>query len=182
MSAFSMKPQFSDLTGYKKWRHQWRVIQKEVSTDIRRAKYKVKAAQREGTGGALQKQLHIQRAMGFKLMGLLQEAKERWARLLAVRQQIAEQMASFPLTMEDCRMIDFHYNKGSDQNPDLPRWVVKTKGKTFYVKHITANCPWSTRETPEGSTKGMLRFRNCNLHINAEGEAIISVDRTEETG
>jgi len=182
MSAFSMKPQFSDLNGYRKWRHQWRVIHREVSADIRRAKYKVKAAQREGAGGALQKQLHIQRAMSFKLMGLLQEAKERWTRLLAVRQQIAEQMATFPLIIEDCRMVDFHYNKGSTQNPDLPMWVIRVRGKTFYVYHITADCPWSTRETPEGSTRGMLRFRNCNLYINAEGEAMITVDRTNKMG
>jgi hypothetical protein len=111
--------------------------------------------------------------MAFKLMGLLQEAKDRWKRIQSMHAQIAEQMSNFPLVLEDCASVDFHFNKGHNEFPFLPLWVCKTKGKSYYIHHMTADCPWTTRETPEGSTKGMLRFRKCSLHIDENGEATV---------
>ena len=53
-------------------------------------------------------------------------------------------------------------------------WVVKTKGKTYYVEHVTANIPWSTKETPNNkSTKGSIKFRNVLLQIE-NNEATLS--------
>jgi hypothetical protein len=77
------------------------------------------------------------------------------------------------IILENCRTVDFHFNKGSLGNPDIPMWVIKAKGTSHYVSHVNAEVPWSTRETPEGSTQGMLRFRNCNVSI-VDGEARIT--------
>lgn len=174
MSAFGLKPTFTDGEGYRRWRQQWRALYRRISADIRANKQRTKDAQRAGDGHGAQKHLHMQRVMAHKAMGLLQEARDRWMRLKAMRQQIVEQMAGFPLIIRDCRTVDFHFNKGSLEYPDLPTWVCKTKGRSFYLHHMTANCPWSTREVPEGSTRGMLRFRNCDLMIDAKGEATIN--------
>jgi len=180
MSAFAMKPTFSDQAGYRRWKQQWRALYHQISATIRRDKVNAKNAQRRGEGKSQQRQLNYQQAMAFKLMGLLQEARARWQRIITMQQQIAEQMASFPLTISDCRVVDFHFNRGSNEMPFLPKWVIKTKGKSYYIHHITAQCAWTTREIPEGSTKGMLRFRNCDLYISAEGEATITTSVAKE--
>ena len=53
-------------------------------------------------------------------------------------------------------------------------WVVKTHGETFYVNHVTASIPWSTKETPDNyHTKGSIKFRECLLTINDTNEAEI---------
>ena len=54
-------------------------------------------------------------------------------------------------------------------------WVVKTQGETFYVNHVTADMPWSTKETPDNShTKGSLKFKEVLLQIDAENCATLS--------
>jgi hypothetical protein len=84
---------------------------------------------------------------------------------------------------EHCRTIDFHFNKGNLQDPTIPMWVVKTKGKSFYVDHVESNATWSTRETPEGYTKGSLRFKNCFLKIEDNVATISQTDyEGEENG
>jgi hypothetical protein len=55
-------------------------------------------------------------------------------------------------------------------------WVIKTKGQTYYVNHVTANAPWSTKETPDNpSTKGSLKFKNVTLLITDDNCAEISI-------
>ena len=54
-------------------------------------------------------------------------------------------------------------------------WVVKTHGETFYVDHVTASIPWSTKETPDNfHTKGSIKFKECLLTINQANEAEIA--------
>ena len=51
-------------------------------------------------------------------------------------------------------------------------WVIKTRGKTFYVNHVTCELPWSTKETPDNpSTKGSIKVKNALLCINDLNEA-----------
>lgn len=80
---------------------------------------------------------------------------------------------------EHCRCIDFHFNKGHLADPSIPMWVVKAKGQTYYVDHVESNAVWSTRETPEGSTKGSLRFKNCFLKIE---DGIAYINQTDFGG
>lgn len=68
----------------------------------------------------------------------------------------------------------FHFNKGHLTDPTIPMWVVKTKGQTYYVKHVDVDCPFSTKETPDNpSTKGSLKFKNCRLEIDDDLNASI---------
>jgi hypothetical protein len=76
--------------------------------------------------------------------------------------------------VEDCRDVVFHFNKASVNDPTIPAWVIKTKGQTFYVKHVTANAPWSTKETPDNPhTKGSLKFKDVTLLIDDDNCAEI---------
>lgn len=68
----------------------------------------------------------------------------------------------------------FHFNKGHLVNPAIPMWVLKTKGESYYVNHVTASCPWTTKETPDNpTTKGSLKFKNVDVEINEDREATI---------
>ena len=61
------------------------------------------------------------------------------------------------LQVENCHVV-FHFNKASIADPNIPMWVVKAKGQTYYVNHVTANAPWSTKETPDNPhTKGAIK-------------------------
>ncbi|HYA84706.1 MAG TPA: hypothetical protein VEH06_14840 [Candidatus Bathyarchaeia archaeon] len=54
-------------------------------------------------------------------------------------------------------------------------WVIKAKGETHYVRHVTALCPWSTKETPDNaSTKGSIKFKDCRITIDENLEATIT--------
>jgi hypothetical protein len=54
-------------------------------------------------------------------------------------------------------------------------WVVKAHGVTFYVNHVTADIPWSTKETPGNEkTKGSIKFKKCKLTIDPDNNATIS--------
>jgi hypothetical protein len=54
-------------------------------------------------------------------------------------------------------------------------WVIKTHGESFYVHHVSADIPWSTKETPDNShTKGSIKFKECLLTIDPENNATIS--------
>ena len=53
-------------------------------------------------------------------------------------------------------------------------WVLKTHGETFYVNHVEANMPWSTKETPDNNhTKGSIKFKNVLLTIDETNSATL---------
>jgi len=80
-----------------------------------------------------------------------------------------------------CRDLVFHFNKGFLQDPTIPMWVVKTKGKTYYVEHVDANVPWSTKETADNShTKGSLKFKNCLCTIDSDNCVTLTVLTPED--
>lgn len=79
-----------------------------------------------------------------------------------------------------CKDVVFHFNKKHLEDESIPMWVVKTHGETFYVNHVTALVPWSTKETPNNShTKGSIKFRRCLLTIDDNNDATLS-ELTEE--
>lgn len=68
----------------------------------------------------------------------------------------------------------FHFNKASLTDTSIPSWVVKTKGETFYVKHVNGSAPWSTKETPDNPhTKGSIKFKSVDLIIENEEASIL---------
>lgn len=54
-------------------------------------------------------------------------------------------------------------------------WVLKTHGETFYVNHVDANMPWSTKETSDNPhTKGSIKFKEVLLQIDNDNCASLS--------
>jgi len=69
----------------------------------------------------------------------------------------------------------FHFNKGHLVDETIPMWVIKTHGESFYVNHVSADLPWSTKETPNNErTKGSIKFKECLLQIDPDNNATIS--------
>lgn len=70
--------------------------------------------------------------------------------------------------------VVFHYNKQHNLDQTIPPWIVKSKGKTYYVHHFTSQVGFSTKETPENPhTKGSLQCVGF-LHINQEGDSVVA--------
>lgn len=56
--------------------------------------------------------------------------------------------------------IVFHFNKAFLTDSSIPMWVVKHKGKTYYVNHLDSEVGFRTKETPDNeATKGSLQFK-----------------------
>lgn len=71
-----------------------------------------------------------------------------------------------------CRSCDFHFNKKHLEDPSIPMWVIRAKGKTYYVNHVTANIPWSTKESADNPhTKGAIKFKDVHLKIGDDNTA-----------
>jgi hypothetical protein len=178
MSAMGMHPKFTDKEGYTNWMASWKSMYKQLSSEITKDKLFLKKAFRESSVVSeetrkRQSNLVHKRVMAHKMMTMHKDAKERWKRIVGMQKEIDDQMASFPLTLE-APSIDFHFNKGSIEFPFLPSWIIKCKGKTFYMNHVDFDCVGTTRETPEHpSTKGSMRFRQCSLELRADGSASI---------
>lgn len=74
-----------------------------------------------------------------------------------------------------CKDLVFHFNKKHLEDETIPMWVIKTHGETFYVNHVSADLPWTTKETPDNThTKGSIKFKECLLAIDPDNNANIS--------
>lgn len=175
MSVHGMQPKFTDYQGYQAWRSDWRELYAHASSEVRQSKLKIKTYQREGhPSGALQREHAYKRAIARKLMTALETAKIRWQQIKDMKRGIQEQAAEYPLQVEG-KNIDFHFNKKSMEFDFVPMWVVKARGKTYYVHHMECQAGFTTRETPDHpSTKGSLRVKRGTLSIDAQGSATIS--------
>lgn len=72
--------------------------------------------------------------------------------------------------------IIFHFNKKHIEDANIPMWVVKSKGQTYYVHHVDVDkgVGFSTKETPDNpSTKGSIKFKGV-LHLINEDNMIIA--------
>jgi hypothetical protein len=188
MSVHGIQPTFTDYQGYMEWRSSWRELYAHAGQEVRDSKHRIKHFNRMVVGmessesrdkicdniGRMIEEHQHKRAIARKLMTALETAKIRWAKIKSMRQGIREQAKEFPLTIEG-KNIDFHFNKASVEFDFIPMWVVKARGKTFYVHHMDCQTGFTTRETPEHpSTKGSLRVKRGTLNISDEGYATIS--------
>jgi len=70
----------------------------------------------------------------------------------------------------------FHFNKKHLEDPTIPMWIIMAKGKTYYVDHVEANLPWTTKETPTNvKTKGAIKFKDCLVTIDSDNCAKLTV-------
>lgn len=75
-----------------------------------------------------------------------------------------------------CKELVFSFNKKHLEDASVPMWVIKAKGSSYYVNHVTCDAPWSTKETPTNAhTKGAIKVKQVLLKINSELDAHISV-------
>lgn len=71
---------------------------------------------------------------------------------------------------EQPERIVFHYNKKHNEDTNIPQWIIKVKGQTFYVNHLQSNVGFTTKETPDNShTKGALQFKGLLNIIEENG-------------
>ena len=75
----------------------------------------------------------------------------------------------------------FHFNKKHLEDPEIPMWVLKAKGESYYVNHVTCSVPWSTKETPNNShTKGSIKVKDCVVVIDDDNDAEIRPTTAED--
>jgi hypothetical protein len=71
--------------------------------------------------------------------------------------------------------VVFHFNKHHLADPSVPPWVLKIKGETYYVSHVSSAAPWSTKETPNNPhTKGAIKFKDVTVTLGDDGCAEIT--------
>jgi hypothetical protein len=187
MSVHGIQPKFTDYKGYSEWRSDWRELYAHASSEVVKSKNRIKHFNRMVVGmetseqrdkicdniGRMIEEHQHKRAIARKLMTALETAKIRWQKIKDMRKGIAEQAGEFPLEIEG-KNIDFHFNKASIEFDFIPMWVVKARGKSFYVHHMECLAGFTTRETPDHpSTKGSLRVKRGTLSIDAQGNATI---------
>lgn len=201
MTAFNLKPTFSDREGYLGWRRSWAKVQARMTHDTRDLKRRVALAHSElarlnashlsgrqdlteaeiiawrryyeahTAASLLSKDLDLARSMARKVMMLLEEAKLRRDRILKMHEDIRLQNKDFPLDLGACKNIDFQYNAGQRDFPFLPMWIIRVKGRSYYVREVEAECAWRTHERPSGMTRGVLRFNRAHVSFTADGVA-----------
>ena len=178
MSAYGMKPSFTDWNGYQKWLSEWTIIYQVLSKQCCCRKNDIKDALRSGNHAEhkkLYQKYFDSKVMATKLMTLRKEAIIRWQNIKKMYAGIKQQYSAFPLTINDARNIDLHFNKKHLEFPQVPMWTLKAKGQSFYVCHLECAIPWSTKERPDDlSTKGMIRIKRGNIHIDNSGTATIT--------
>lgn len=188
MSVHGIQPKFTDYLGFQAWRKDWRELYALASQDVVKSKNRIKHFNRMVVGmessesrdkicdniGRMIEEHGHKRAIARKLMTALETAKLHWQSIKNMKKGIAEQAKEFPIEVE-AKNIDFHFNKKSMEFDFVPMWVVKARGKTFYVNHMDCQTGFTTRETPEhASTKGSLRVKRGTLNIDVQGNAVIS--------
>jgi hypothetical protein len=78
-----------------------------------------------------------------------------------------------------CDDVVFHFNKKHLEDANIPMWIIKAKGDSFYIDHVDCRKGWCTKETPDSShTKGSIKIKDCLLVIDDSNTAIID-DLTE---
>jgi hypothetical protein len=82
------------------------------------------------------------------------------------------------LNCEQINEVVFHFNKMCISDNTIPMWVVKHKGKTYYVDHVdvSSGVGFSTKETPDNKhTKGSIKIKGCVKIFNEENKTIVNI-------
>lgn len=170
-----LAPKINSVEDYRAWVSKWKRNYKKISQNIRSEKLKYKELQRTNTNPD-STSLNLSRAMGRKMMMLLDEAKLQLSNRFTIENEITEHFQTFPLTIDNARNIEFHFNKKHLQYPDVvPMWILKAKGSTWYCNNVVSNIGFTTKERPDhSSTKGSIRFRRATITIDEYGNATIN--------
>lgn len=176
MSAYGMKPSFTNWDDYQKWIREWKFIYNRISEDCKKRKLQLRTINRDSISAkSVHEKYSYERAMATKMITLRKEAEIRWRNIQMMQKGIRRQFELFPLNFENAKNIDFHFNKKHLEFSQIPMWILKVKGQTYYVNHVTSKIGFSTKERPDHpSTNGMIRFNRATVYITQDGEAIVS--------
>lgn len=79
--------------------------------------------------------------------------------------------------IEKKERIVFHFNKKHLEDSNVPMWVVKYKGETFYIHHLESTIGFSTKESISNPvTKGSLMFRGKLSIVEQDGQTIAIIE------
>ena len=76
------------------------------------------------------------------------------------------------------REVIFHYNKKHNEDVSVPPWIIKFKGKTYYINHfdIMPGVGFTSKETPGNShTKGSIKIKGLLEIYEKEGKQLARV-------
>ena len=74
--------------------------------------------------------------------------------------------------------IVFHYNKKHNEDVNIPPWVIKCKGNTYYINHmdILPGVGFSTNENPDNEhTKGTLKIKGSIKIEEIDGKTTATI-------
>ncbi len=72
--------------------------------------------------------------------------------------------------------IVFHFNKAHNQDKTIPQWVIKHKGQSYYVNHVSSKVGFETKETPDSEhTKAAIQFKGKLKIIEDGGQTIAEI-------
>lgn len=168
------KTTFHTVDDYQNWVNEWRIGYKSIEQMIREHKAKAKEFYKAGdviNGNKLHNTaVTFLRPMASKMLDLRANAKEVWKKQMEGMKELQKVMNSYPIDFGSCREVVFHFNKAHNQNPNIPAWILKIKGESYYIHHLEATAPFTTKETPENShTKGALKFKKVHAKIDENG-------------
>lgn len=79
-------------------------------------------------------------------------------------------MSKVIMSSSDKTKIVFHYNRQHNKNRAIPPWVIRHKGKAYYVHHLESEVGFNTRETPTSpTTRGSLHFTGVLSVLDDDG-------------
>ena len=177
MSVSGLKPTFTDKASYKAWKGDRELLYKEASRICKARKTALRDAQRRSLKHIIPKlsrEYHESRIISWKLNSLLIDGKIRRDKILAWQNEIKESQEIFPLKIQDCRVVDIHFNKKHLEFSFIPMWVIKTKGKQYFVNNVSCKKEWTTTERDSGMTRGTIRVRHAEVNIDINGHAVIT--------
>ena len=72
--------------------------------------------------------------------------------------------------------VVFNYNRKHNQDQSIPAWIVKHRGKAYYVNHLDSEVGFSTKESPMSEhTKGSLIFKGKLKIVEEESGNVIAI-------
>jgi hypothetical protein len=176
MSAYGMKPKFTNWIGYQTWLAEWRTVYEVISTTNRSRKHEIKNNLRLGQSTKkLYEKYSYEKVMATKMITLRNEAVIRWRNIKKMYASVQQQHSTFPIIIENAKNIDFYFNKKHLEFPKMPMWLIRAKGISYAIWHVDCEIPWSTKEKLDDvSTKGMIRIKHGNVYIDSDGCANIT--------
>ncbi len=82
------------------------------------------------------------------------------------------------LSIDKRSEIILHFNKKHLEDSNVPMWVIKTKGESYYVNHVdvASGLGFTTKETPNNEkTKGSLKIMGKLTITTSNGEIIANI-------